>query len=919
VVAIDSDPHRRLVAILAADGAGFSRLMSQDEPAAVAALDVARAAFRAAIEANEGRVVDMAGDSVLAVFETASAAVTAAVATQNRLASLHEALPADKRLPFRIGVHLGDVIEKVDGSVYGDGVNIAARLQALSAPGGVAVSDAVRGVVGVRLGVAFDDLGPQQFKNIAEPVHVYLHNGNVRKPTSTAPTAKGTSATVDVADVARTNLPAELPVLYGRERDVLALRPLIRSNRLVTVVCPGGVGKSSLIRALAHELRSSLEGGVWWVDLAPLADASRVAAATASVLHISLAGEDQSEALARALSKRQMLIVLDNCERLLPGVVALVSAILRSDPLVRLVATSQEPLKVVQEHVYRLESLAVPSIAGLESARQAGAVALFEARALATSASFVLEEHNVEAVIDICRHLDGLPLAIELAAARVPLLGVNGIRERLDHRFRVLTGGDRLASPRHQKLRGAMEWSYGLLTSQEQAVFRRLAVFAGTFRLDSAQQVAADERCDAWEVLDHLGALVDKSLVVADVGEIPRYRLLETSRAYALELLLSAGEEPAARQRHAKAMLQLFEKVHARYWAGAKEPWRKLYGPDLENLRNALAWSVLGDASTAVALIGAAADLAYAFSLRQEWRRWFAEIEPSDALKLAPRIEMRYWLQRSMFHLDNRNSDARQSANRAVEIARAAKDDIAEYLGSCYAALTRTSSPDEARQLLERALSLENPLWPPRILYLRTLAETQVLCEQNLMDEALAIAESSLNRATLNGLKGWVDIHKVRLGDICLTKGDAKRAEALAREALSQENQRGGVNLMHAMTTLASSLMVQNRLGEARAISADFFELSRSREWDLLYQFLDGCTLLAAKQNRPRAAARLLGYADKVNAVIGKRMPIQEFGRRLGDAEIRRRIDAPQMSALMKEGQWLTEESAIEITLADRD
>jgi len=401
-------------------------------------------------------------------------------------------------------------------------------------------------------------LGPQAIATIPGRGYRFtaaLDFEAVSRPDASAPRATSAPEATDTYAAPLSNLPAELPPLYGRAEDLLALGALIELHKLVTVVGGGGIGKTALAQALAHRLRGSYDDGVWLVELAPVADASIVATTVAGVLRVELGAEAQIATLAKALSASRMLIVLDNCEHLLNAVAELAAALHRAAPNVRLLATSQEPLRVAQEHVYRLGALALPAEAGIESARQAGAVALFEARAQAADPRFALTEHNIAAVVDICCHLDGIALAIELAAARLPLLGVDGLRARLDERFSVLKGGPRLALKRHQTLRAALDWSHGLLTQDEQTVFRRLGVFAGSLSLESAQRVTADDRIDKWAALDHLGALVDKSLVVADMGEAPRYRLLETSRAFAMEKVQQADETDAVRRSHAEAML----------------------------------------------------------------------------------------------------------------------------------------------------------------------------------------------------------------------------------------------------------------------------------------------------------------------------------------------------------------------------
>ena len=288
-------------------------------------------------------------------------------------------------------------------------------------------------------------------------------SASVEPPTGQSPTG------------VRSNLPAEMPTLYGRGEDLSALRALIQAHRLVTVAGAGGIGKSALAQAVAHELCASFEHGAWLVEFAPVVDASLTPTTVARVLNVSLGSDEQVAALAAALSTRQILLVLDNCEHLVKAVAPLVEALLRAAPQVRLLVARQEPLRVKQEQVYRLDGLALPSATGLEAARQAGATALFNARAQEADPHFELHGDNVAAVVDICRHLDGIALAIELAAARVPLLGVEGLRARLGDRFRVLTGGYRLGLRRHQTLQAALEWSHSLLAPDEQAVFRRRA------------------------------------------------------------------------------------------------------------------------------------------------------------------------------------------------------------------------------------------------------------------------------------------------------------------------------------------------------------------------------------------------------------------------------------------------------------
>ncbi len=389
------------------------------------------------------------------------------------------------------------------------------------------------------------------------------------------------------------NLPTESLVLIGRGDDLLHLVDLMDRFRLVTVAGAAGIGKTRLAQAAAMKRAASSADGAWWVDLAPLIDASRVPDAVAVALGLSLGSStDATLTVTAALQERSPLIVLDNAEHLLEGVAVFVARLRRAAPGVRLLVTSQETLRIDDECVFRPEPLSLPDGDTPERISASGAVSLFVARAREADRFFELRAENQALVAEICRRLDGIPLAIELAAARLPLLGVEGLRDRLDQRFHVLTTGHRAALHRHQTLRAALEWSHHLLSIDEQTVLRRLAAFVGGFTLEAAQQVAEDEGgIDRWDVLEHLGALVDKSLVVAEGEAVPRYRFLETTRLFALERLIDSGEVGAVRGRHRDYFLFLAEACQLGLLTGDAACTIARLDLDRDNLLAAMAWA----------------------------------------------------------------------------------------------------------------------------------------------------------------------------------------------------------------------------------------------------------------------------------------------------------------------------------------
>jgi predicted ATPase/DNA-binding winged helix-turn-helix (wHTH) protein len=422
------------------------------------------------------------------------------------------------------------------------------------------------------------------------------------------------------------NLPQQLTRLIGRADAVSRIVARLLRRRLLSIVGPGGIGKTSVAIAVAEASVNTYEHGVWFVDLAPLADARLVPSAVAQVLGFEIRSDDPVPGLVGALRDRRLVLVLDNCSHVIEAAAALAVAILRGAADVHILATSREPLRVEGEYVQRLPPLSsgFPSDhLGAAEALAFPAVELFVERTAECLSEFELTDPDAPIVAEICRKLDGIPLAIELAAARVESFGVRGLATHLDDRFRLLTSGRRSGPPRHRTLRAALDWSYDVLSEPERAVLRRLGIFMGGFTLDAACAVVADPGLLKGDVIDAVAELVEKSLAVVETTETePRLRLLETTRAYALERLGESGEREVVAHRHSEYYRNLFERAESEAAARPADEWLADYAREIDNLRAALDWAFSpgGDGSIGVALTAAAVALWMRLSLLEECR-----------------------------------------------------------------------------------------------------------------------------------------------------------------------------------------------------------------------------------------------------------------------------------------------------------
>lgn len=543
----------------------------------------------AAFEAGGGRVVDTQGDSFLVAFGSPRDAVLTAVAGQ-RAVHAHP-WPDGAPVRVRMGLHTGEPT-LAGGRYIGIDVHRAARIMAVGYGGQILLSHATHDLIdgGAPDGVTVRDLGEHRLKDLVRPEHIFQ---------AVVPDLPAEFPPIKTLDVVSNNLPAQLTTFIGRDREIEHVKRALSEARLLTLMGAGGSGKTRLAVQVAADVIDQFENGVWLIELAPLTDPALVVQAVATTFQIrEAAGRSLLDLLVDYLRSKSLLLVLDNCEHVAAACAQLAATLLRQSPRLRILATSRATLGVAGETTYHVPPLSRPDprrIQSLEQLRQFEAVQLFVERSVRSQPRFALTDANAKAVAEICHRLDGIPLALELAAARVKVLTAEQIATRLTDRFRLLTGGSRTGLPHHQTLRATIDWSHDLLSDEERVLLRRLAVFAGGFILEAAETVCAGDGVEPLGVLDLLTSLVDKSLVAAEEsGGDVRYMLLETIRQYGLERLDASGETSGTRGLHLKWFLELAERAEPELQGAEQSAWLDRLEVEHDNLRAALDWAASG-------------------------------------------------------------------------------------------------------------------------------------------------------------------------------------------------------------------------------------------------------------------------------------------------------------------------------------
>jgi predicted ATPase len=795
-------------------------------------------------------------------------------------------------------------------------VNRAARIMGAAHGGQILLSEAFADRVRKRLPAftSLRDLGRLRLKDLATPEHVYqLVHPELRQD---FPALRSLETTPN-------NLPRQISSFVGRGSETAEVRALLAQSRLLTLVGVGGIGKTRLALQVAAETHDAYPDGVWFVELGSITDASLVPSSVAQVLGVrERAGIDLTETLSSHLKSRRLLLLLDNCEHLIGACATLAATFLLAAPAIRILASSREQLQITGEQIYPVPPLSLPAPDGsLESLARSEAAQMFIERVRLQDPAFRLTERPAAAITSICHHLDGIPLALELAAARAHSLSIDEINVRLKDRFKLLTGGSRSALPRQQTLRATLDWSYDLLDAHERTVLNRLGVFSGGFTLAAASAIASDEAIDEFTVVDRLSHLVARSLVVAETSTTGnRYRLLETTRSYAREKLAATDDASELERRHARYFCGWSARAVDDWIATPDAYWRATYLPERDNVRAALDWALgpNGDRAIAVALGGASGPMWSELSLYGEGHRWLEAASTRIGPDTPPADEARLWLWLGLSWSLAAPDRAGPALQRAIDLYRGLGD--ARNLGFALPRLAHEEALagrfDRAASLLAEARPLLGDTTPPKVLgdyydycaVLKALTGDPAGARTDLQTAVTLYRSAGAERYALFTL--------AQLGDVAWSLGDLDAARSGMQEtvALLRKSPLASVMLGLCLSNLAGVHTERGELDEALTAARE--GLPMLVDGGFAWSHLDHLALRAALAGKFADAARLAGFSDVAYAARkAPRQPNEARSRDRMQGLLEKKLPAADLARLVAEGAALSEEAACKLAL----
>ncbi len=889
------------VAFLFTDIEGSTQRWETHRSAMAAAIERHDEVLQRCIEARDGYVFKRMGDAFCVAFRTAPDAIAAASDAQRALTK--EDFSAVDGLKVRMAVHVGHAEER-SGDYFGPTVNRAARLLAIGYGGQVLVSGAAADLSQGEMPAqaSLRDLGSHRLKDLAQPEQVYQ---------LIAPDLPQKFFPLRSLDVLPNNLPLQLTSFVGREDEIETVKTLANAHRLTTLVGTGGVGKTRLGLQAGAELLDRYEDGVWFVELAPLSDGTLILSELVPLFSVQTTGDRPLlDALLAALRAKHALIIIDNCEHLVDPAADIIEKLLRGCPNIRVIATSREALKIAGETVHRVASL-----------NEDAAIALFAERANAANDSFELNDDNRPTIAKICRRLDGIALAIELAAARVRAVSVDQLFARLDERFRILTGGSRTALPRQQTMRALIDWSYDLLTPPEQTLLRRVSVFAGGWTLEAASALCADEEVESWDILDQLTSLVDKSLVVAELNKtatgesLQRYRLLESTRQYAAEKLSASGERDRLRRAHAEYFMAFARQAGATWATTATRMWLPPLEMEIDNFRAALDWALSEkqDAELGAILAGELWPFWREHNTSAEGLRYVDTALANEAVLSAPTAAL-LWHARAELSPIPMWEARRDSAARARDYYREIGDMVRAMQAQLKhgESLTRLRLTDEGLEELTEAFTFftdaGDERWANHVLSSLAInaewrGDLELARDQYI--EVLAAARTQ-------GDDRMVSIATNNLAEREFAIGNTDHAIELARESIASDREkRDAPALCFGLTNLAAYLISKREFEEARALAREGLQRGIDVQHLLIVaSAIQHLAAIAASRGDYEQAALLLGHTDSFFKP-GMRETTEQMGYDHTLRILRNELGETRTSELLQRGVAMRQEQAI--------
>jgi len=877
------------------------------------------------IESHHGRIVKTTGDGVLAVFDSAADGIAAGLAGQRAIAA--ESWPeATGPLKVRMGLHTGESQER-DGDYFGPTLNRAARVMGLAYGGQILLSETTQKLLQGQLPpqMSLSDLGEHRLKGIASPVQIF----QLGHPDLVAefPPLKSLSTF-------KHNLPIQISSFVGREKELANIKRLLAQSRLLTLLGPGGTGKTRLMLQAAEEVIDDYANGVWLVELAPLTDPDFIIERVATVLNVQeQPGYPLLDTLTATLRRKELLLLLDNVEHLVRESAELAEHLLRNCPSIKILVTGRESLFIEGETTLQIPSLSLPGIKGdvaLEEIRASEAVQLFLARAQAVRPEFDITTQNAPNIAEVVRRLDGIPLALELAAARLRMMSVEQIADRLNDRFRLLTGGRRTALPRQQTLQALIDWSWDLLEEAERILLRRLSVFSGGWTLEAAQAVASDDQLDEFDVFDKLEQLINKSLV--NVEQLPngevRYNMLESIHQYARDRLFEAGEGEAIRNRHAEYFVAFGEHASKALEGPDMLVWLERLLQDADNANAVRDWALESRLDLALRMTGVSNLLLRYWFFSPEGKHWLEQVVGQTRIhpEVESNAEYQRGLARAVIALGaatfSRGETTKARAILEEGIALAQKAGLIEQrvfgLNMLLIVLLNLGDFETAESLAEDVLALSRKHSLDFLYFMALDTFSSIFARQGKYEQAQAYGGKAVQLAQQSGNPWLKAMAAFMNGQFEKNRGNW----AVAKDSFSQ-----AAELFEAVRDTGFLRISQSEVGHIKRLMGDYAgaeEVYRPiiiafQEYGntaAIAHQLECFGEIAAFQDRPIRAAKLLGAAQALRESLDSiRLPHEQADFDQALTQLAASIGETKRDAAMAEGKMLSLDDAVTLAL----